>query len=246
MTDANDHQTDAQTAPLKLWVLLDRSGSMRGLRQAVIDGTNLFLDEQRDGAGECRLTLALFDSSEPFKLVVDDAPIAETPALDHRVYQPRGGTPLYDALGALITRAERRILRRREAGWPAEEQMVVVYTDGLENASTDFTRQEIFEMISERQEADWTFVFLGANQDAYATGRGLGIPRGNISNWESSAEGARLAQRSTSRAISERRAMSAADRATTRDEFFGGVREAEGQPESRGRRRGKRSERTDR
>ena len=119
-----------QLEPTKVWVLLDQSGSMSRLRQAVIEGANQFVAQQRVGAGECHLTLARFDTGAPFQVAIDATPIADAPALGSVDYRPRGGTPLYDAIGALIARADRRIAQRERNHEPAEDQVVVIYTDG--------------------------------------------------------------------------------------------------------------------
>jgi len=211
--------------------LLDRSGSMIPLREAVVAGANEFLHQQAQTPGRCRISLAQFDSEDPFALLVDARRIDKVAQLTAVNYEPRAATPLYDAIGALIRRADRRIKKRQRRGRTPEEQIVMIFTDGLENASWEFSRKEIFKLISKRQAAGWTFVFMGANQDAYTTGRELGIPEGNISNWDASDDGARVAQRSVSRALAARRVAPNAAPAASRSEFFGGVREAEEQLE---------------
>ena len=217
----------ANTARDKCWILHDRSGSMSGLRQGLIDGTNEFLDGQRSGPGRCRVTIAQFDSEELLRIAVDARRIERVRPMQGSDFEPRGMTPLYDAIASLIARADRRIADRERRGKRAEEQTVVIITDGLENASTDCTQSQVFDLITEQRAQGWTFVFLGANQDSYEVGGAMGIARGNISNWDASAEGARVAQRSVSRAYAERRRMSTAARAASRDDFFSGVREAE-------------------
>jgi hypothetical protein len=67
---------------------------------------------------------------------------------------------------------------------------VVIVTDGAENASSELTRDAVFRMIENRSEQGWAFVFLGANQDAYAEGGGIGVARGSAAGWDASADGA--------------------------------------------------------
>lgn len=109
--------------------LVDRSGSMQHLVDDVIGGFNGFIDEQRTTPGDCRLTLVQFDSNNPFEMLHDAIPIGDVPELDRARYQPRGATPLLDALGSLLDLAERRHVA-------STDELLVVFTDGLENAST--------------------------------------------------------------------------------------------------------------
>ncbi len=217
------------TTQHKCWILHDRSGSMSGWRQGVIDGTNEILDgqRQRDVPGTCRVTIAQFDSEEPLRIAVDARRVERVRSTRWDDFEPRGLTPLYDAIAALIARVDQRIADRERRRRPAEEQLVVIMTDGLENASVDFTQAQVFDLITQRRDQGWTFVFMGANQDSYAVGGSLGVAQGNIKNWEASDEGAREAQRSVSRAYAGRRRMSAASRAASRDQFFVGADEAE-------------------
>ena len=213
--------------PLKIWYLIDRSGSMRPLRKAVVRETNKLLAEQRRGDDDCRITIAQFDSQEPFELIVDDEAIGDVKPLTADDYKPRATTPLYDAIGALISRADRRISERQTARLPEEDQLLVIFTDGLENASTDYQRDTILELLDERQNQGWTIGYLGANQDAYAESRKLGIDRRSASNFDASEGGVARANRSVSRGITERRAMSRAHRRRANRDFFQGTREAE-------------------
>ena len=211
----------------KVWMLLDRSGSMSGLEAAVVKGVNRFIAEQAAEPGSCRLTVAQFDSEAPFELLVDDVSVhkADPHALEQ--YEPRGLTPLFDAVGRLIGCADRRVKQRRKGGKKPEDQTVVIVTDGYENASTDYTAADIHKLIAKRREQGWAFVFMGANQDSYAESARLGVDQRNVQNYEASDEGVGEAFASVSRAYSERRAMSSTVGISVEDDFFGGVREAE-------------------
>ncbi len=213
--------------PVKVWILHDRSGSMQPLRQGVIVGTNEILAEQRDRPGRCRITIAQFDSEEPLRIAVDARRVERVRETRSGDFEPRGLTPLYDAIARLIARADLRIADRAARGRPAEDQTLVIMTDGLENASTDTTLEQVFQLITERSRRGWTFVYVGANQDSYEVGGSLGIAPGNISNWEASEQGAVEAHRSVSRALTQRRAMTREQRRAASEDYFGGVREAE-------------------
>ncbi|MCY3609480.1 MAG: VWA domain-containing protein [Acidimicrobiaceae bacterium] len=212
----------------KAWMLLDRSGSMSGLEVAVVHGVNGLIAEQAALPGKCKITLVQFDSEDPFEILADAVPVNKACPLSVEQYRPRAATPLLDAIGSLIRRADERAKRRRKAGKAPEDQTVVIVTDGLENASTDFTWADIHRLISSRREQGWAFVFMGANQDSYFEGARLGVEPGNVQNYEASDEGVGEAFASVSRAYSERRAMNATvGLAPDDDDFFGGVREAE-------------------
>lgn len=155
--------------------LLDRSGSMRSIADDVIGGFNALVADQRKTPGDCTLTLVQFDSQDPQEIVLATVPIAEVPDLTAETFQPRGSTPLLDAMGRLITETGERIARDPEHEHPGKV-IFVVLTDGYENASQTYTRERIFEMIKHQREVySWEFIFLGADQDAIAEGARYGF-----------------------------------------------------------------------
>jgi len=190
-----------------LYFLLDRSGSMASIAHAVVEGFNEFLaEQQRDGA-DALMTLVQFDSHDPFELIADAVPIREVIGLDNQTFEPRGGTPLLDALGRVIGRATSRANQRAADGEPAEEILVAIFTDGLENASEEFSRKQIMTLIEQHEKEDsWTFAYLGANQDAFAESAQVGIRAANAAPWDASDIGARRAMASLSSSVSRRRA----------------------------------------
>ena len=141
------------------------------------------------------------------------------PSLQGR-FEPRGSTPLFDALGQMLDRAE-------AVGGVGADQLVVVLTDGEENASRRWTREAVFDRISRLQEQGWTFVFLGANQDSYATGAALGVQSGSTSNFRADRDGVARAYDGLSRATREWRVKSRGGRDADRDRFWGDRKEAE-------------------
>jgi Mg-chelatase subunit ChlD len=213
--------------------LLDRSGSMGSIASDVIGGFNEFLREQQARPGACRMTLVQFDSQQPFELLAEARDVGDVPPLDERTYHPRGATPLLDAMGDLLDLAERR-LRGRD-----EDPVVVVFTDGLENASQRWRLSQISERIAGLKRDGWSFVFLGANQDAYQEGGQLGVDARSTSSWSATPHGTRLALSSVSRSLGAFRAKDTLARAAQRDDFFEGVKEAEeSTPESPPQRKG--------
>ncbi len=211
----------------KIWFLLDRSGSMTSVAEDVIGGFNHFLAEQAARTGECRMTVVQFDSEDPFEVIADGKKPGDVPELNDSVYQPRGLTPLYDAMGKLIERADKRIARRAKAEKPAEDQLVVVFTDGLENDSRRYDRPGVFELVKKRQDEDWTFVFIGANQDSYIEGGKIGLDDGNVQNYAADSDNIAMAYESMNRATSDFRGKSHKQRIADKADFFGGLKEAE-------------------
>lgn len=211
-------------APVHVSFLIDRSGSMSGLESDVVGGFNRFTAEQRQQPGDCRLTLVQFDSGNPFEVIYDAEPLAEVADLTRDRYQPRGGTPLLDALGALIESADRRLAG---LGAAAEDQVVVVFTDGYENASLRWSRSALFAAVEERKAAGWSFVFMGANQDSYLEAGRIGFDRGNIQNFAADAQGAEASFKSVSRSVKSFRSAPRARRRSLTTDYFEGRKEAE-------------------
>ena len=211
----------------KIWFLLDRSGSMGRLTNDVINGFNKFLSEQTEKDDEALMSVILFDGHDPFEVIEADTPIRDIEPLDQNRYFARGNTPLYDAIGTLIKQADRRIRRRKHENLPEEDQLVIIFTDGLENASRRYFRNEVFGMVNDRMEQDWTFVFMGANQDSYAEGGNIGFKSGSIQNYDPSPASISEAFGSLSRASGEFRGKGSQERRSSKEDFFSGVKEAE-------------------
>ncbi len=157
-------------------IVLDRSGSMVSVQDATIGAFNRYVQSQTEGPGEVRLTLIQFD--DQYEAVFSAVPIQRIPQLDAKTYQPRGTTALFDAIGKTIFDTGRRYHRLAERERPANV-LFVIQTDGLENASTHYSSKQINDMIAvQRTQYSWQFVFLGANQDAIASGAKFGIDAG--------------------------------------------------------------------
>ena len=221
---------DESELPVHVSFLIDRSGSMGGLQSDVVDGFNAFLAEQREKPDECRLTLVQFDSNDPYDVIQDAVPVEKVPDLTREQYRPRGSTPLLDALGTLIEKASARL----EEIEGEEDQIVAVFTDGLENASRHWTRAKLFDVITERRNAGWTFVFMGANQDSYAEAGRLGMDDRSVQDFRGDREGVHAAFGSFNRAVREYRSAAYGERVERRKAFFAGRKEAEEDDRGRG------------
>lgn len=177
--------------------VLDRSGSMGVCQHAAIEGFNRFLREQQEVEGIAKLTLILFD--DEYEVLTQSLPVHEVTRLDERTYQPRGRTALLDAVGRSIDELGQRLAKIPENDRPGQV-IVAILTDGLENASQQFTWKDVSDRIKHQTKVyKWTFLFLGANQDAIATAAQISIGAANAATYMADKVGARSSQSSLSR-----------------------------------------------
>lgn len=188
MNDAASQDPSPTSTPptTAIAVLLDETGSMESCRDAAIEGFNAWLAEQKGNpdtadAPPATLTLVKFSDRPDLpmcRLVCEGAPLDAVRPLDRETYTPAGGTPLLDAVGRAIMWMDR--LRPQPA-----RVLVVILTDGEENASREFTRAQIQDLIRAHEATGyWTFAYLGANQDAWVAGEALGIAPGNRASFK--------------------------------------------------------------
>lgn len=207
------------TAPVHVTVVLDRSGSMVSIASDIVGGLNTFLAEQRATPGEGRISLIQFDTGG-YDVIVDGIDIHSVRDFEPAKYQPRGGTPLYDAVGRTIDAIDKEIARRADRGETHEDQLVAIITDGLENSSRAYARAKVFAMLEDRSERGWTFVFIGANQDAYEEGGHIGVINPNIKGFEATKASVRVMWESLSHETAMHRRASQVERERKRRQFF--------------------------
>lgn len=159
-------------------LILDESGSMASCCDNTIKGFNEYIQGLKVNTPKTTFTLTKFDSSK-IEVVHAGVPVKHVPELNHETYAPGALTPLYDAIGKTFSRLEAELKSRKDK--PAV--LVVIMTDGLENASTEYTAASIKELISKKEKEGWAITYLGANQDSWAVGQTLGISRGNTMNY---------------------------------------------------------------
>ncbi len=180
-------------------VVLDRSGSMWSVAADTIGGFNTFLAEQKELKGEATLTLVQFDSE--FETVYFSKPLIEIPNLTSKTYIPRSGTALRDAVGKTILLTGKWLEEKPEEERP-EKVICLILTDGGENESTEFSAEQIREMVKHQQDVySWTFTFIGANQDSFAVSNKMGFSAANTMNYAATAAGTGSAFKSMSRGI---------------------------------------------
>ncbi|MGH8091931.1 MAG: vWA domain-containing protein [Chthoniobacterales bacterium] len=179
--------------------VLDRSGSMESCREAAIEGFNCFLQEQQTSEGLAKITLVLFD--DEYLVPINALPAAEVLPLNNESYLPRGSTALLDAIGRTIDDLGARLAALPEQDRPGQV-IVAILTDGLENSSQSYTWQKIARAIKHQTEQyRWTFLFLGANQDAIATAAQMNIAASNAANYVADAAGLRASSKSLKRKV---------------------------------------------
>ncbi len=196
-------------------VVLDRSGSMMGVREATINGLNEFIKGQKEIPGEATFTLAQFDHEH--SLTFDSVPLASVPTITNEMYVPRGNTALFDAIGKTIDTLGEKLASMAEAERPGKV-IVVVQTDGEENASKLFTAAQIKEKIKHQTDKySWQFVFLGANIDAATTADSFGISKGSTLQYNSTIKGSKTMYASLNRSVGGSRKFGSAVAFTPED-----------------------------
>ena len=183
-------------------MLLDRTGSMQDIKDETVGGVNAFISEQRKEDGEATFSLVQFDSGNPYEVLQDWVDVKKAKDLKLEDYQPRGMTPLLDAVGKAITDIDAKIKAKRSK--KPDKVVMVIISDGGENASHEFTKEGLKKLIDERELAGWRFVFIGADFDAFGAGAGFGLncTSGNVLNTVKSAAGIGQTFSATSKGMS--------------------------------------------
>lgn len=166
------------TTPDQIICIIDRSGSMISIKSDAEGGINQFLTEQKDVPGEANLTLVEFDFEH--NKIHDQVNLK---SVDKYILSPRGSTALLDAIGFTLN---------SQPEFPkGTKVIVVIVTDGEENSSQEYTHGQILNLITERREQGWEFLFLAADQDAIQVGTSFGIASNKTANFSKSSVGAR-------------------------------------------------------
>jgi uncharacterized protein YegL len=188
----------------ELVFILDRSGSMGGLESDTIGGFNAMLEKQKHEPGEARVTTVLFD--DRYELLHDRIDLRAVSPITDREYFVRGSTALLDAVGSTIQKIAAAQKQTAE-DYRAEKVMFVITTDGMENASREYSFEKVKSMVErEKEKYGWEFIFLGANIDAVETAGQFGIDRDHASNYHADHVGTALNWSSVDAAVSSHRA----------------------------------------
>lgn len=173
---------DKKEKYVEIIAIIDRSGSMASCVEDSIGGFNTFLKNQQKIKGKANFTTVLFDHE--YLVPVNNVDIQDVKKLTTETYEPRGGTALLDAIGKTINNTNARLNEMKKSDRPSKI-IVCILTDGYENQSVEFNSDQIKTMIEAHQKKDWQFIYLGADQDAFAVAGGLGIMRANTANYNS-------------------------------------------------------------
>jgi len=166
--------------------ILDRSGSMGTIIDDAIGGFNEFIEDQKKLEDEATMTVALFD--DQYDLLYDNIPIKEVEKFTKDTWSPRGTTALHDAIGKTINSVREN--HRKLKDEKPDKVLVCIVTDGKENASMEYSNDQIKKLIKEcEKEYGWSFVYLAANQDAFNTGISFGISGGNTYTFTADSTG---------------------------------------------------------
>ncbi len=189
-----------KTNRTELVFILDRSGSMSGLESDTIGGYNAMLEKQKKEAGEATVTTVLFD--DKYELLHDRIDLKGIAPITDREYYVRGCTALLDAIGKTIQKIA-NVQKHTSQENRADKVLFVITTDGMENASREYTYDKIRALVErQKQEYGWEFLFLGANMDAVKEATHLGMEADDAANFVNDARGQKLAYECISNAVS--------------------------------------------
>jgi hypothetical protein len=178
-------------------IILDRSGSMSVIKDDMEGGFKTFIEEQKKIPDPCVVSLYQFD--DKFETIFEEKQLHAVTGL---ALLPRGSTALLDACGRAITVIGERIAKKVEGDRPGKI-IVVIITDGYENASREFKRDAIVKMITHQRDIyKWQFAFLGANMNAFEEAQRLGISGAAAMSYSSDTKGVGAMYGATGQAVS--------------------------------------------
>lgn len=195
-----------KTNIMELVFILDKSGSMSGLESDTIGGYNSMIRKQKEVEGEVIITTVLFDDN--YQMLHDRVNIKDIRPMTEKDYYVEGCTALLDAIGKTIHKIgnEQRLAKKEKR---ADKVMFIITTDGMENASCQYTYEKIKYMVERQKEKyGWEFIFLGANIDAISTAARFGISSDRAANYNADGEGTKLNYEAVSDVVSEFRVSS--------------------------------------
>ncbi|MGF6949222.1 hypothetical protein QF028_001727 [Neobacillus sp. B4I6] len=194
----------------ELVFILDKSGSMAGLESDTIGGYNAMLKKQQKAEGEAIVTTVLFNHE--YELFHDRINVRGISPITEEDYQVGGTTALLDTIGFTIQKFV-NVQKRTSEDERAEKVLFVITTDGMENASREFTADKIKKMVQHQKEKyGWEFLFLGANIDAISTAARFGIDEDFAVDYHADNKGTELNYEAVNEAVVNLRSGKKIDR----------------------------------
>lgn len=164
-----------QNENLDLVFIMDRSGSMSGSEEDTIGGFNSFIEREKDKGLNTHVTTVLFDDN--YEVLYKRKDINQVAKLTRDEYWVRGCTALLDAIGKTINMLDHEV---------DNKVLVVIMTDGMENASKEYSKDQIRNLINSH---NWEFIYIGADIDSYAEAGNIGIRKSRVANYKKSKKG---------------------------------------------------------
>lgn len=195
---------------LELVFILDKSGSMAGLEADTIGGYNSMIKKQQKEEGEAFVTTVLFNHD--YELLHDRINVKAISPISEDDYQVGGTTALLDAIGSTIQKIS-NVQKRTNEENRAVKVLFVITTDGMENASREYTANKIKQMVTRQKEQfGWEFMFLGANIDSISTAEKYGIDEEFAVNYHADNKGTKLNYQAVNEAVTMMRSGKKIDR----------------------------------
>lgn len=205
-----DQKKKKVTTPKKesthIIAVLDRSGSMFSVAEAAIGGFNEFLSSQKKLKDKATMSGVLFSDPHKIEALFDGKTldIKSVPELTMEKFRPDGWTALCDAIGKAVNN-----YKATEAGKAGKEKvLVLIVTDGIENASKEFNKKDIADLIAYQKKQNWEFIFLCSTEDAFKVGADFGVAAGNTFKFENSIVGNKKLYSKVAKATANYRGMS--------------------------------------
>lgn len=193
-----------QNEMMELVFILDRSGSMGGLENETIQGFNRVVEQQKEMGENVLVTTILFD--DQYQVLYQRALINTIQPLTRKQYFVRGVTALFDAIGKTITTIHQEQTQSKINMPIVTKTMVVIITDGLENASQEYNLTQVRSLIQHHQQTNqWEFLFLGAHIDSLKEAQDMGVNPRCIRKFDATTQGIEICYSMISDEIKQKR-----------------------------------------